>query len=93
MGKLTVAEADRLVESGVITTDVREKMESDGVISSKRATTSYKFKTADGKTVIPRIYFEGGNKVTWSKKMTEFHNKVNELIREYGTEIKKGSDQ
>ncbi len=94
MGKLTLAEADDLQKKNIISAKLRTQMETEGVVSSKRTTTNFSFKTADGKVVIPRLYFEGGNKTTWSKKMTEFHTRVNELIREYGTEIKtKGTTQ
>ena len=88
MGKLTVAEADDLQKKNIISAKLRTQMETEGVVSSKRTTINYSFKTADGKFVTPRLYFEGGSNTTWSKKMTEFHNRVTELIREYGTETK-----
>lgn len=85
MGKLTVAEADNLQERNIISSELREQMEKEGVVSSKRTSTNYSFKTADGKVVIPRLYFQGGSNTTWSTEMKEFHTKVNALIEEYGT--------
>ena len=42
-------------------------------------------KTKDGKWVSPTLYFRGGTSVEPSKKMTEFRNKFNELLKEYTT--------
>jgi|TARA_Y100000310_G_C20696323_1_gene825970 hypothetical protein len=85
MGKLTVAEAERLQSSGVLTKNTVEKMQTEGLVSSRRTSSQRWVKTADGSWVRPTLYYAGGKGAKYSKKMTELTAKVHALFEEYGT--------
>ena len=88
MGKLTVNEAEKLQESGVLSKKAVEEMQDKGLVSTRRRSNRRYIKTADGGWVTPQLYFQGlgGNK--YSTKMTKLKNKFNDLVNEYTTETK-----
>jgi hypothetical protein len=93
MGKLTVNEAQKLQESGVLSKKAVEEMQEKGLVSTRRRGTKRVMKTANGGYVTPQLYFQGlkGNK--YSAKMTELKNKFNELMNQYTTEKNKGNNK
>ena len=50
-------------------------------------------KTAEGKWVCPQLYFQGLNGQSYSKKMTEFRAKFNNLLKEYTTVLSTSKTQ
>ena len=86
MGKLTVAEAERLQKEGILSKDAVKEMQDSGLVSSRKRGTKRYMKTADGNWVCPQLYFQGLNNSAYSKRMTEFRTKFNALLTEYTTE-------
>ena len=75
MGKLTVKEAEDLVEQGILSKKALEEMQSSGLVSSRRHSTRRYMKTSDGKWVTPQLYFQGlGKDGNYSKKMAKENN-------------------
>mgnify|MGYP000019358793 FL=1 len=85
MGKLTIAEAEKLKKEGVLTEGTIREMQESGLVSSRQRNTRRYMKTANGNWVCPQLYFQGLNGNGYSKKMTEFRDKFNSLVSEYTT--------
>jgi len=85
MGKLTVAEAEQLQREGVLSESAIKEMQDSGLVSSRQRNTRRYMKTANGTWVCPQLYFQGLNGKGYSKKMTEFRTKFNNLLSEYTT--------
>tara|TARA_R100000458_G_scaffold43855_1_gene41846 strand:- start:116 stop:391 length:276 start_codon:yes stop_codon:yes gene_type:complete len=83
MGKLTLSEAETLEKEGIISKTSVSKMQEQGLISKRRRGTKRYMKTANGSWVSPQLYFQGLKGQEYSKKMTEFKNKFNELCQNY----------
>ena len=84
MGKLTVNEAEKLRDKGVISAAALKTMQEEGLASNK--TTKQWMKSANGINVIPQLYFSGiGKDGEYSKKMIEFRNEFNTLRNRYTT--------
>ena len=85
MGKLTVADAEKLKNDGLLDDKTIGQMQEEGLISKSRRSTKRYMKTATGKWVSPQLYFQGVNGEDYSKKMNEFRTKFNTLVEEYAT--------
>ena len=85
MGKLTVADAEKLKKDGLLDDKTITQMQDDGLISKGRRSTKKWMKTADGRWVSPQLYFQGVNGMKYSKKMEEFRTKFNTLVEEFAT--------
>ena len=85
MGKLTIAEAEKLKKEGVLTEGTIREMQDSGLVSSRQRNTRRYMKTSNGTWVCPQLYFQGLNGNGYSKKMTEFRDKFNSLVSEYTT--------
>tara|TARA_R100001510_G_C7576016_1_gene150711 strand:- start:444 stop:719 length:276 start_codon:yes stop_codon:yes gene_type:complete len=83
MGKLTMNQAMKLLEEGVLTNSALEEMKSNGLISAGRGVNRRYIKTADNTWVSPMLYFAGLKGAKYSKEMTELKNKINEIIIEH----------
>jgi hypothetical protein len=83
MGKLTVKQAEELVEKGILNKDTLETMQTEGIVSSRRNSTRRFIKTADGTWVSPTLYFAGLKGAVYSKEMNELREKINNLIDSY----------
>lgn len=91
MGKLTLNDANALIEKGVLTEDSLKEMQETGMVSSRARNPKRYMKTQDGKEVSPTLYFRGGSGHQESKQQIELRNKVNELIIKYTKPITNGS--
>jgi|TARA_R110000824_G_scaffold43979_5_gene128357 hypothetical protein len=91
MGKLTLNDANALIEKGVLTEDSLKEMQETGMVSSRARNPKRFMKTADGVEVSPTLYFRGGSGHKESPKQIELRNKVNELIIKYTKPITNGS--
>jgi hypothetical protein len=76
---------EKLRKAGVLSKKSSNELEKSGGVSKKRTTIKRVLKTADGKWVIPTLYYRGGKNTRPSKKQTELTNKVNKLIETYTT--------
>lgn len=85
MGKLTVADAEKLVKDGLLDSKTVEQMQEEGLVSKGRRSTKRYMKTKDGKWVSPQLYFQGVNGAEYSKKMNDFRNDFNKLVKKYCT--------
>ena len=91
MGKLTLNDANALIEKGVLTKDSLKEMQDTGMVSTRARNPKRYMKTEDGTEVSPTLYFRGGSGHQESKKQIELRNKVNELINKYTKPITNGS--
>jgi hypothetical protein len=85
MGKLTVADAEKLKKDGLLDDKTINQMQEEGLISKGRRSTKRYMKTSDGTWVSPQLYFQGVNGRTYSKKMNEFRTEFNTLVEKYAT--------
>jgi|TARA_Y100000034_G_scaffold69568_1_gene83999 hypothetical protein len=85
MSKLSQKDADKLVESGILSDESIKEMQGSGFVSKKRTSTKRFMKTADGTWVSPMLYFRGGKNTKQSKKQNELVGKFNKLIEQYTT--------
>tara|TARA_R100001463_G_scaffold43080_2_gene90043 strand:- start:47788 stop:48063 length:276 start_codon:yes stop_codon:yes gene_type:complete len=85
MGKLTVADAEKLVKDGLLDSKTVEQMQEEGLVSKGRRSTKRYMKTKDGQWVSPQLYFQGVNGAEYSKKMNDFRNDFNNLLEKYAT--------
>lgn len=86
MGKLTVAEAEQLRESGVLSKKALTEMQNKGLVSQRRKSAKRYISTNEGNLVVPQLYFQGIGKDSYSAKMTELKNEFNALVNKYATE-------
>jgi len=86
MGRLTVNEADALVNSKVLSKTAINKMREKGLVSQRRRGTKRFLKTKEGTFVSPQLYFQGMKGSTASNKMIEFRTKFNNLVNEFAIE-------
>lgn len=92
MGKLTVAEAEELSSSGVLSKSAVEEMRTLGLVSNKRKGVRKYMKTDTGTWVSPQLYFQGlGKTGTYSKKMVDFRTEFNTLVNKYASNTKNGT--
>ena len=83
MGKLTIKDAEKLVNAKVISVEDVEKMQEVGAISKRQRNGKYSMKTAESKIVYPQLYFKGLNSGKYSRKMTEFRSEFINLLTKY----------
>ena len=88
MGKLTQTQADELSKAGILSKKVVTGLQDNGAISQGRKNTKRYMKTSDGAWVSPQFYFEGVSKHTYSKKMTELKEAVEQVIEKFTTNKK-----
>jgi len=86
MGKLTTKEAEKLKKEGLLTDEAIDEMQDLGLVGRKSRGERRVMKTKEGFYVTPQLYFRGlSRNGEYSKKMTEFRNKFNDLVNEYTT--------
>ena len=85
MGKLTVADAEKLKKDGLLDDKTINQMQEEGLISKGRRSAKRYMKTSDGAWVSPQLYFQGVNGKKYSKKMDEFRTAFNTLVEKYAT--------
>ena len=79
---------EKLKKAGVLTKKSAAELEKNGGISKKRTSITRVLKTADGRWVVPTLYYRGGKNTKPSKKQTELTDKINTLITKYTVERK-----
>ena len=76
MGKLTVKQAEELVNKGILDKGTLDTMQTEGLVSQRRNSTKRFIKTTEGTWVSPQLYFARLNGKTYSKKMTQLKDEV-----------------
>ena len=90
MGKLTVKQAEELVNKGILNKDTLENMQTEGLVSQRRNSTRRFIKTSEGTWVTPQFYFQGLKGKTPSKMMTQLKDEITSVIEKY-TVVKQNS--
>ena len=83
MGKLTVKQANELLEKEVITQETLTTLQKNGIVSTRTKKAERYIQSDKGNWVIPVVYFRGLNGGGYSAEMTELKGKLNELIDTY----------
>ena len=86
MGKLTVKEAEELKEKGILSKRAVAEMQKSGLVGTRKRGVRKYMKTANGNWVCPQLYFQGLNNSEYSKRMVEFRDEFNTLLKKYTTE-------
>ena len=79
---------EKLRKAGVLTKKSAAELEKNGGVSKKRTSITRVLKTADGRWVVPTLYYRGGKNTKPSKKQTELTDKINTLKTKYTVERK-----
>jgi len=85
MGKLTHAEAEELVNQGIMTRTSFQKMQNEGLISTRGRNTAVWVKAKDGAWVSPQLYFKGQNGSEYSKSQLAIKDGFNALVEKHCT--------
>jgi predicted hydrocarbon binding protein len=83
MGKLTIADANELLNKGVITQETLAKMQQDGLVSTRTKRAERYMQSENGNWVTPIFYFRGLNGGKYTLKITELRAKLNEVIEKF----------
>jgi len=83
MGKLTVADANELLDKGVITKETLADMQEKGLVSTRSKSAERYIQSSNGSWVTPIFYFRGLGDGKYTQEMTELRTKVNEVIEKY----------
>jgi len=83
MGKITLTEAEGLVEKGVLSKSAFNKMQKDGLVGTRKRGERRFIKTKEGTWVSPQLYFQGLNGKTYSEDMNTLRQAVNDVIRKH----------
>ena len=89
MGKLTVKEADKLKEDGILNEEALEELQGLGLVSNKRRGAKRQMRTSGGQLVTPQLYFQGlGKGGQYSTTMSKLRDEFNKLRDKYAKKEK-----
>jgi len=84
MSKMTIMQAKKLVESGVISQNAYDTMVEEGLVAEgKRKSTLPIMYAEDGKKTYPSLVFRGGRGSEQSSNMKAFKQEFDELCEKY----------
>ena len=83
MGKLSLADANELLEKGIIKKETLEQMQNDGLVSTRSKSVERYIESDSGIWVTPIFYFRGLGGSKYTSKMTELRAEVNKVISKY----------
>ena len=83
MGKLSVADANELLDKGIITKDTLAKMQKDGLVSTRTKSAERYIQSNNGTWVTPIFYFRGLGGGKYTTLMTELRTEVSKVIEKY----------
>ena len=83
MGKLSLADANELLEKGIIKKETLEQMQNDGLVSTRSKSVERYIESDSGVWVTPIFYFRGLGGSKYTSKMTELRAEVNKVISKY----------
>ena len=83
MGKLSLADANELLEKGIIKKETLEQMQNDGLVSTRSKSVERYIESSNGVWVTPIFYYRGLGGSKYTSKMTELRAEVNKIISKY----------
>ena len=83
MGKLSLADANELLEKGIIKKETLEQMQNDGLVSTRSKSVERYIESSSGVWVTPIFYYRGLGGSKYTSKMTELRAEVNKVIDKY----------
>jgi hypothetical protein len=83
MGKLSLKQAQDLLDNQIIDQETFDEMQKSNMISQGRGNAKRYIKAADGTWVVPRLYFGGLKNGAYSDKMLKLKNEINTVIEKY----------
>ena len=83
MGKLSLADANELLEKGIIKKETLEQMQNDGLVSTRSKSVERYIESSSGVWVTPIFYYRGLGGSKYTSKMTELRDEVNKVIDKY----------
>ena len=83
MGKLSLADANELLEKGIIKKETLEQMQNDGLVSTRSKSVERYIESSSGVWVTPIFYYRGLGSSKYTSKMTELRAEVNKVISKY----------
>ncbi len=83
MGKLSVTDANELLDKGIITKDTLAKMQKDGLVSTRSKSAERYIQSDSGTWVTPIFYFRGLSGDKYTTKMTELRTEVSQVIEKH----------
>ena len=83
MGKLSLADANELLEKGIIKKETLEQMQNDGLVSTRSKSVERYIESSDGVWVTPIFYYRGLGGSKYTSEMTELRAEVNKVIDKY----------
>ena len=89
-GKLSIAQADKLKEAGLLKQKDIDALQKANAISKRQNGSKQSMKSACNKTVYPQLYFKGlGKGGKYTKDMTSLRSEVTKSIEKWATKEKK----
>ena len=83
MGKLSLADANELLEKGIIKKETLEQMQNDGLVSTRSKSVERYIESSNGVWVTPIFYYRGLGGSKYTSEMTELRAEVNKVIDKY----------
>jgi hypothetical protein len=83
MGKLSVTDANELLDKGIITKDTLAKMQKDGLVSTRTKSAERYIQSDSGTWVTPIFYFRGLSGDKYTTEMTELRTEVSQVIEKH----------
>ena len=83
MGKLSLADANELLEKGIIKKETLEQMQNDGLVSTRSKSVERYIESSSGVWVTPIFYYRGLGGSKYTSEMTELRAEVNKVIDKY----------
>ena len=85
MSKISQKDTQALIDAGALTTEDVAKLQTEGLVATRKTSKKRFMKTASGTWVSPQFYFQGLKGQTYSKKMADLKTKIDTLIEEFAT--------
>jgi glycyl-tRNA synthetase beta subunit len=85
MAKISQKDTQALIDAGALTTEEVAKLQTEGLVASRRTSRKRFMKTGDKTWVSPQFYFQGLKGAVYSKDMTTLKTKVDALIEKMAT--------
>ena len=83
MGKLSLADANELLEKGIIKKETLEQMQNDGLVSTRSKSVERYIESSSGVWVRPIFYYRGLGGSKYTSKMKVLRAEVNKVISKY----------
>ena len=85
MAKISQKDTQALIDAGALTTDDVAKLQTEGLVATRKTSKKRFMKTSTGTWVSPQFYFQGLKGHMYSKKMADLKTKIDTLIEEFAT--------